>query len=124
LVACLMAGWLSAVVWRAPWFIDKWLAEHKFKWGVPLPHIMVVKIGDETVRGHVIFMGDKNILFYQYGDRMTRMLKRDDIKEMFQCDRQTTLDNVAQQTDCFPPGGGMPEFLEDPFAGVFNTGER
>ena len=69
-------------------------------------------------------MGDKNILFYQSGDRMTRMLKRDNIKEMFQCDRQTTLDNVAQQTDCFPPGGGMPEFLEDPFAGVFNTGER
>jgi hypothetical protein len=108
MMACLMAGWLSAVVWRVPWFIDKWLDDHNFKWGyvqlphihLPLPHIMVVRTGGETVRGHVIFMGDKTILFYQYDHQMTRMLKRDDVESMFQCDQQERGDNIPQQTDC------------------------
>jgi cytochrome bd-type quinol oxidase subunit 1 len=105
MVACLMAGWLSAVVWRAPWVIDQWLDDHKFKWGrLPLPHIMIVKIGGETVRGHPIFMGNKNILFYQYDgrSRMTRMLKRDDIDAMFQCDHLTDCDAPPHPSAAHP----------------------
>jgi cytochrome bd-type quinol oxidase subunit 1 len=102
-VACLIAGWSSAVFWQVPWIVDKWLDDHEVKWGhLPLPHIMVIKIGGETVRGHVIFMGDKNILFYQFSDRMTRMLKRDDINAMFQCDHQTDCDAPPQPSAAIP----------------------
>jgi hypothetical protein len=113
-VACLMVGSVSAWAWRDVWLFGKYI-----NFRLPHPPTMFVRIKDEPTiaMGHIIFMGDKNILFYQYGSRTTRLLKRDDIEAMFQCDKQN--ENIgtisADKGDkepwsraCFPSFGVAP----------------
>jgi MFS family permease len=98
-VACLIVGWFSAWSWRLPWLLG-------FKWGLPAP--MFIRINDASlIAGHIVFMGDKNILFYRYGTRTTCVLRREDVTSMFQFETEKDafakyqhqiFDDAGQQT--------------------------
>jgi hypothetical protein len=94
-VGCLIIGWASASSWS-------WERLH-----LPLPRTMFIEYGPDSKMspegGHVIFAGDKDVLFFGYSSRTTRLLQRDKI-QLFECVKEAAnpseIDTIPQ--GCIP----------------------
>jgi hypothetical protein len=76
MVMSLMAGWLSGFFWKIDayfWTPDGWrfrLAEHPMH-----IHLKLGTTGNVTCTGHVIFVGNADVLFYEYSVGKANLVK-------------------------------------------------
>jgi hypothetical protein len=98
MIASLMAGWISASYWTWTWDFDRWIrssflcTEYKlFCNAGPLPlsaSMTIIQTGNDPIKGQIVFVGDKNILFYDYEGKETRLLQRTDVQEVRESHKQ------------------------------------
>jgi hypothetical protein len=82
MVVSLITGYLSGMFSPAAWVLDRSIGNRFF----PLASSMNVhmKSGDAKagIRGRVIFVGSRGVLFYEYGNKVTHLFLWSDIKEI------------------------------------------